>query len=191
MKHEITNLMTKRTITASLKKIIKNKSLDKITVREIIEDCGVNRKTFYYHFDNIYDLVKWIFEEEAINIVKQYDLIVDYHDAIQFILDYVEDNKLICNCVFDVIGRDELKKFFQKDFIYIFNNIVDQLSEGKKVSEEYKVFLVNFYTESLASLLINWIRNKEKYDKQKMIQYVSLTLFGSIEYNLAKAENEL
>lgn len=191
MKHEITNLMTKRTIAASLKKIIKNKSLDKITVREIIEDCGVNRKTFYYHFDNIYDLVKWIFEEEAINIVKQYDLIVDYHDAIQFILDYVEDNKLICNCVFDVIGRDELKKFFQKDFIYIFNNIVDQLSEGKKVSEEYKVFLVNFYTESLASLLINWIRNKEKYDKQKMIQYVSLTLFGSIEYNLEKAENEL
>lgn len=104
---------------------MEKKPLDKITVREIIEDCGINRKTFYYHFRDIYHLIKWIFEEEAIEVVKQYDLIVNYYDAIQFVLDYVEKNKLICNCAFDAIGRDELKRFFQKDFLFIIQNIVD------------------------------------------------------------------
>ncbi len=191
MKHETTTLMTKKAIAASLKKIMEKKPLDKITVREIIEDCGINRKTFYYHFRDIYHLIKWIFEEEAIEVVKQYDLIVNYYDAIQFVLDYVEKNKLICNCAFDAIGRDELKRFFQKDFLFIIQNIVDQLSEGKKIPKDYQEFLVNFYTEALASLLINWIRNKEHYDKQKIIRYVYLTLFGSIEYALNNTEKEL
>lgn len=191
MKHETTTLMTKKAIAASLKKIMEKKPLDKITVREIIEDCDINRKTFYYHFRDIYHLIKWIFEEEAIEVVKQYDLIVNYYDAIQFVLDYVEKNKLICNCAFDAIGRDELKRFFQKDFLFIIQNIVDQLSEGKKVPKDYQAFLVNFYTEALASLLINWVRDKEHYDKQKIIRYVHLTLFGSIEHALNNAEKEL
>lgn len=53
MKHEITSLNTKRTLAESLKKLMKTKSFSKITVSEIIADCGLNRKTFYYHFEDI------------------------------------------------------------------------------------------------------------------------------------------
>jgi Transcriptional regulator len=190
MQHETTTLMTKKALAASLKKIMEQKPLSKISVREIIEDCGVNRKTFYYHFQNVYDLLQWIFEEEAIEIVKQYDLIIDYPDAIHFILNYLEKNKPICNCAFDALGRDELKRFFQKDFIVIIGNIVDQVSEGKKIPKDYKDFLVNFYTEALASLLIDWIRNRVNEDKQKMIQYVSFTLYETINQVINKAEDE-
>ena len=144
-----------------------------------------------YHFQDIYDLLKWIFEEEAIEIVKQYDLIIDYHDAIQFVMNYVEKNKLICNCAFDALGRDELKRFFQKDFFSVIGTIVEQLADGKHIPEDYKAFLVNFYTEALASLLIDWIRNREEYDKQKMIQYMSLTLYGTMQRALEQAEEEL
>jgi Transcriptional regulator len=191
MRHEITSLMTKKALASSLKKIMEQKPLGKISVREIIEDCGVNRKTFYYHFQDIYDLLKWVFEEEAIEIVKQYDLIIDYQDAIRFVLDYVEENKLICNSAFDALGRDELKRFFQKDFLSVIENIVEQLSNGMNIPDDYKAFLINFYTEALASLLIDWIRNKDNRDKQKMIKYVSLTLYGSIKQILEKAEKEL
>lgn len=191
MKHNTTSLMTKKALAASLKKIMERKPFGKISVREIIEDCGVNRKTFYYHFQDINDLLKWIFEEEAIEIVKQYDLIIDYRDAIQFVLDYVEQNKVICSSAFDALGRDELKRFFQKDFFSVIGNIAEQLSEGMAVPEDYKEFLVIFYTEALASLLISWIRNQGMWDKQKMIQYVSITLFGAMKQALERAKNEL
>lgn len=194
MKHETTTLMTKKALAASLKKLMEKKRLSKISVREIVEDCGVNRKTFYYHFQDINDLVKWMFEEEAIEVVKQYNMIIDYEDAIRFALDYVEKNKHICNCVYDALGRDELKRFFQKDFFSVIGNIVGQLSDGMVIPEDYKAFLINFYTEALASQLIDWIQNKEnnsENDKDKMIKYVSLTLYGSIKQILERAEKKL
>ena len=48
----------KKTLAVSLKRFMEKKPLSKITVSEIIADCGVNRKTFYYHFEDIYALLK-------------------------------------------------------------------------------------------------------------------------------------
>lgn len=190
MKHEATTLMTKTALAASLKKFMEKKPLNKISVRNIIEDCGVNRKTFYYHFQDIYDLVRWMLEAEAIEVVRQYDLIINYEDAIRFAMDYIEKNKHVCNCAFDALGRDELKRFFYHDFIGIIGNIVEQLSEGISVSNDYKSFLVELYTEAFASFLINWIRNKEKHNKEIMIKYISFTLFGAIKPTLERAAME-
>ena len=89
MKHEVTSLNTKKQIAASLKKLMKEKTFSKITVSEIVADCNINRKTFYYHFEDIYALLKWIFDIEAIEIVKHFDLLNNYEEALSFILDYI------------------------------------------------------------------------------------------------------
>ena len=57
--------VTKRALEASLKKLLLEKPLHKITVSDITDDCGINRMTFYYHFKDIYDLVEWSCEEDA------------------------------------------------------------------------------------------------------------------------------
>ena len=57
--------MTKRALVASLKDLLAEKPLDKITVTDLTEHCGVNRMTFYYHFKDIYDLVEWSCQEDA------------------------------------------------------------------------------------------------------------------------------
>ena len=61
---------TKRALEASLKKLLLQKPLNKITINDITEDCGVNRMTFYYHFKDIYDLVDWILVEDASKILE-------------------------------------------------------------------------------------------------------------------------
>ena len=61
---EVVSQTTKRALEASLKKLLLQKPLNKITINDITEDCGVNRMTFYYHFKDIYDLVDWIMVEE-------------------------------------------------------------------------------------------------------------------------------
>ena len=57
--------ITKRALAASLKNMLLKKPLNKITINDIAEDCGINRMTFYYHFKDIYDLVEWTCEEDA------------------------------------------------------------------------------------------------------------------------------
>mgnify|MGYP003156090437 FL=1 len=57
--------VTKRALEASLKNLLLKKPLDKITINDITEDCGINRMTFYYHFKDIYDLIEWCCVEDA------------------------------------------------------------------------------------------------------------------------------
>ena len=56
---------TKYALENSLKKLLLQKPLNKITINDITEDCGINRMTFYYHFKDIYDLVEWVCMEDA------------------------------------------------------------------------------------------------------------------------------
>ena len=62
MKHEIQSQATKQALADSLRQLLTRKSFSKITVTEIVENCGVNRKTFYYHFEDIYALLRWMLE---------------------------------------------------------------------------------------------------------------------------------
>ena len=57
--------ITKRALEQSLKNLLLRKPLNKITISDIAEDCGINRMTFYYHFQDIYDLVEWSCLEDA------------------------------------------------------------------------------------------------------------------------------
>lgn len=195
MKNEEISLQTKKTLSESLKKAMKKKPFQKITVSELIRDCGMNRKTFYYHFEDIYALLKWTFEQEAIEVVKQFDFLVDYEEILNFIMDYVEANDYILNCAYDSIGRDELKRFFSSDFLEIITSIIEQVENktGKTLDKSYKVFLSHFYMEAFAGMLIDWIKNREQRDRNLVIRYITDTIrisLLSIASNTAFVESE-
>ncbi len=193
MKHEVTTLNTKKALAASLKRFMEKKPLSKITVSEIIADCGMNRKTFYYHFEDIYSLLKWMLEEEAIEVVKQFDLLVDYREAVLFVLDYVKKNRHLLCCAYDSMGRDEMKRFFYSDFIGITSNIIRTTEEqlGIHVEEDFKLFLAHLYTEALAGMLIDEFTNKNGHDPEKVVRYLSLIIKSSIPEILMTAAAEL
>lgn len=182
MKHEITSFYTKRALAESLKNIMKKKPLSKITVSEIITDCGVNRKTFYYHFEDIYALLKWTLDVEAVDIVKHFNLVVDYSEAISFIMDYVEQNDYLLNCAYDSIGRDGLKSFFYTDFKEIITAIIEtvECESNTRIDKEYKSFVIEFFMDALSGILIDWIRNRDIRNKDKIIEYLSITMKRSL-----------
>ena len=146
MTNEELSMKTKKSLAAALKKAMENKSLSKITVSELIAECNVNRKTFYYHFADIYDLLKWVLEEEAIDVVKKFDMVVNTEEAFRFIMDYVEENKHIINCAYDSMGYEELKRFFYSDMIGIICETIQSGEDklGVSVDESFKEFLARF-----------------------------------------------
>lgn len=175
MRHEITSMNTKKALAASLKKVVETKPFSRVTVSELISDCGVNRKTFYYHFTDIYDLLKWTLEQEAFEVVKQFDLLTEYEEAICFVMDYVEKNSaFLCN-IYHSLGREELKRFFYLDSIKIITALVNkgETTLQLTVPKELKEFLVQFYTEALAGVLLDWIVTHEKRDRDKTVIYIS------------------
>lgn len=182
MKHEVASMNTKKTIAEALKRAMKTKPFSKITVSEIVNDCGFNRKTFYYHFEDIYALLKWMLEQEAIEVVKNFDLLVNPEEAIALVMDYVDTNKYIINCAYDSIGRDEMKRYFLTHMHGVIRSIIDGIGEelGVLVDNDFKDFLTSFYTEALAGTLINYFQGNERRDRQELIDYVLLILRNSI-----------
>jgi transcriptional regulator len=182
MKHEITSLNTKKMLSASLKKFMGRKPLSKISVSEIIADCGVNRKTFYYHFEDIYALLKWTLEQEAVEVVKNFDLLVNPEEAIIFVSDYVDANVHILNCAYDSMGRDEMKRFFYADFYGVIVSIIEHFEKEKNivVAENYKQFVANFYTEALGGILIDYFQHKDNRNRDEIIEYTLQVLKKSI-----------
>jgi Transcriptional regulator len=182
MTHEENTLQTKQAFCNSLKELMKQKAFSKITVSELIRECNVNRKTFYYHFEDIYGLLKWILEQEAIEVVKHFDLLVDYKDALEFVIDYVKNNSFFLNCIYDSVGRDELKRFFSQDFIGLVEQIIRE-AEKKcdcQISDVFRHFLSSLYTEGIAGMLINLFQNPELYQKESLISYFSIVIQNSI-----------
>ena len=68
-RHYAASDYTKQAMAMALKQLMTQKSMEKISIREIMEGCGMKRQNFYYHFDDIYDLLRWMFREEAVSLL--------------------------------------------------------------------------------------------------------------------------
>lgn len=191
MTNEELSLKTKQTLAKALKQIMEKKSLSKITINELTSACHLNRNTFYYYFQDIYDLLKWFLEQEAIEVIKKFDLIQDTEEAFRFIMRYIEDNKSIINCAYDSMGYEQLRFFLYKD---LFDVMHKTINEGEKamnisVNEEFKDFMTEFYTAAIASTIIDWIKNRSTKDRETAIQNMLMICQVSIpQVLLAKAQ---
>lgn len=172
MTNEELSLKTKQSFAAALKHAMEHKKLSKITVSELCTACNVNRKTFYYHFEDIYALLKWMLEQEAIEVVKNFDFIVDTEEAFRFVMDYVDHNKHIINGAFDSMGHEEIKCFFYNDLFSVVYGAIEQSEKALGVQTElqFKKFLASFYTEATAGLLIDWTKNRMTQDREVVLQ---------------------
>lgn len=194
MKQGEATLRTKQALAAALKEKMLKKPLSKITVRELIEACNINRKTFYYHFEDIYALLKWTLEQESVEVLKGFDLLVNTEEAINFVLDYIRDNQYFINCAYDSVGYSALKSFLYTDLIEIFTGAIENgaKSLGINVSEEFMRFLADFYTEALAGTILSILQGNAHYKREDLVQNVLLICRVSIpQVLIAQASGNL
>lgn len=187
MKYSAAAEKRKKSFAAALKTIMERKPLSKITINELVNECGVNRKTFYYHFSDIYDLLKWMLEKEAVEMVRHFDLAADTEEAISFAIDYVQANHHILSCAYDTVGREGMRRFFHSDFINIISAIIDRTAERENIraDENFKRFLADFYTEALSGLIIDLFTDNFKYSREEIISNMALILKSTLPHVLA------
>lgn len=181
MPNTVSSEMTKKMLCASLKKLMAKKPLHKISIREITEDCGVNRQTFYYHFEDIYGLVKWMYQEEAIKLLAKHDGILIWQDGLLQLFNYIKDNRAVCLCTVNSIGHQHLKRLLYDDIHNIIRRAV--FSFGKDIpdkSEDYGEFLTHFYAISLAGMVESWLMGEMKQTPEQLIALIDITLRDQI-----------
>ena len=148
--------ITKNALAASLKQLMSAQPINKISVGDICENCGMNRKSFYYHFKDKYDLVNWIFDTEFVDKVSHKksegskELFLD-------VCEYFYSERDFYRNALNMTGQNSFKDYFRTR-IY---PILKEMTSGIIETDEDSDFMVVFLTDALISSLIRWLNESK------------------------------
>ena len=161
---------TKKVLADSLKDLLNSENFSKITISDITNHVGLNRKTFYYHFKDIYDLVEWIYVNE---IVKELDIINNYNDwqqAYLFITNYILKNKKFIIATYQL---SSLNTFIYKETDKMILSILNKKVDNHNFTDKDKEFIANFYSHAFVGTLSDWVHDGMKESPKEIINRIN------------------
>lgn len=182
--------ITKKALANSLKELMKDTPLNKLSVKDIVDKCGLNRQTFYYHFQDIFDLVEWIYKTEAVESIDQYRSYDTWTDGFYRIFIYIENNKAFCLNTLNSLGRNHLDMYLYSVTNDLLLGVVNEVASGMMVREEDRKFIANFYTLAFTGLVIQWMKDGMKESPKIIIEKLSELIEGNFIKALQRYENK-
>ena len=142
-------------IIESTLKLASKRPLSKIKVRDIVNDCGITRNTFYYYFRDIYDVLDITFCEEISKVTED----GSWHDANFFALaEFVLKNKAAFRNVYNTMGDKKMRPYLYEKLHDIVMSYIKGEAEGIEADEKDLIIIAVFYEEALGGLLLRWLR---------------------------------
>lgn len=181
------SLTTKRALANSLTKLLGKRSFDKITVKDIVEDCGVNRQTFYYHFHDIYDLIEWIFQDAAEDLLKDHFEYQDWSAGLDKLLGYLQENRVLILNAYHSISHEVVANYVKKMLRPYAEHIVRGQASfmADPVAEEDIELVTDIFTLAAAGLIMEWIGSQMlSSDPGIRMDKFRMAISGSIQFML-------
>lgn len=178
--------VTKRALEQSLKNLLLKKPLNKITITDITEDCGINRMTFYYHFQDIYDLVEWVCYEDAKKALENKKTHDTWQQGLTQLLYAVRENKPFIINVYNCVDKGQVEKYLKPLTDDLLLGVVEEESANVNVREEDKKFIAQVYSYCFVGIMLDWIKNDMKEKPEDLVERLALVLDGDIGSALAR-----
>ena len=172
--------VTENALAASLKLLMKQNPINKISVKMVTNTCEVTRHTFYNHFHDIYELLGWIFENEVIDELDEYCSLSNWKKGLLIALQYTLDNKVICINTCKSLGREHLEMFLCKTFNKVLEGVVTDISAEMNVDEKIRNEVAVFFSYAITGEFLQWINNGLKEDKEEIADRIERMLDGTI-----------
>lgn len=179
---------TRRKLVSALKEKMAKKPLEQITIQELTDLCEMRRGAFYYHFEDIYDLVKWMFEEEAISLLKQQEGILLWQEGLLQLFYYLEKNRDVCLCALRSPGHDALKRFLGADLEAIFRRALEETAANLKLDLDPEG--IPLFVSALGGIMEAWLLGTFPDTPEIMVKRINGFLQSHI-YGMRVLQNRL
>ncbi len=180
--------VTKRAMEQSLKKLLLQKPLTKITINDIAEDCGINRMTFYYHFKDIYDLVEWVCLEDARIALEEKKTYATWQEGLLQIFEAVRENKPFIMNVYKCVDKERVEMYLKPLVDNLLLQVINEESVGITVREEDKEFIARVYSYVFIGIMLDWIKEDMTADPAIIVDRLATLIKGSVSEALKKFE---
>lgn len=185
MKHEVNSLHTKQLLVDALITLSNQKPFSKITVSEIVNLCNINRKTFYYHFTDIYNLLEWHLNNEVALAISKFASKKDINATIAYSINYMSQNSYLKNFIQDPLAREKIMRILHDAIYPVVAECIEDIERAQEhiIDADCKEFLIKNLTRITILSSFDAIEHQTEYDIEKIQQYIT-TLFRITANNL-------
>lgn len=148
---------TKRAIKESFWKLLGQQPLSQISVRDIVEACGINRNSFYYHFRDIPSLIEEIVMDAANALIQKYPSISSIDEAIEAAFRFTLDNKKAVLHICNSVNRNIYEQYLMRICEYVVTTYFRTVFSEENIREHDRTAVILFMKCELFGLSIDWI----------------------------------
>ena len=154
----------KSMIAESFRELMEYKPFHKITISDIANGCNISRMTFYYHFEDIYDLLRWTVESDVHASLKSFSEEKRWQKGLSLFLDNLKEQKQILLNAVHSLGRNEIANLFDKEIESLILMYIRAGINNRPIADEDLTFITRFYKYAFEGMIFDWIDNEMKED---------------------------
>ena len=178
---------TKKKIREEFIKILNERPLNKITVKDIASACEINRNTFYYYYTDVYALLSELFQTELQTVIDEYNDTFSWEESFIVATKVALENKIAINHVYNSMQREELEDYIYNVSGHVMNRYVEKLSDGISASSGDKKLISSFYQCALTEMVLRWIASGMKEDPDTIVRRIGQLFDGHIALSLKRS----
>ena len=182
--------LTKDAIKKSFMKLLNAKPVNKITVKEIVEDCGINRNSFYYHYDDIPSLVEEILNAQADAMVQISSKDTNIYDCILTAMDFALENKAAMMHLYNSASKDLFERYLNRVASYTVTEYFDVYFSDEQIDDDDKQSIIMYYKSLLVGFVIEWLSSGMKYDLKNQVKRLCQLFEGTTEIAVSRCRRK-
>lgn len=178
---------TKIAIIESFWQLLEEGPYNKITVKDIVDRCQINRNTFYYHFHDIPELLESTIKKEADTIIQAYGKLGSPLDCLAPLAEHSLKRRRALLHIYRSTQREAFVNQLDRICLYAVTDYVDTVTAGMTLLPEDKKILIHFYKCALTGIFLDWMEEGMNYDLQKAFTRITELFDGSGKQAFLKA----
>ena len=180
---------TKKAIKESFVKLLNEKPLSKISVKDIVEECGINRNSFYYHFQDIPALLEEIIPEQAEDLINSYPEIDSLEEGMEVATDFAIKNKMAVYHIYNSVNRDMYEQYTMRLCRHVVTRYLEVAFKDADVSQDDKDVAIRLISSSLFGLIYDWLNSGMNEERPADIKRVCELCKGIPELIIERSHN--
>lgn len=166
---------TRRAIKETFITLLEERPLSDITVKDIVETCGINRNSFYYHFQDIPALLEEIVMEEAEAIIQKYPSVNSIVECFDAVIEFASHRKRAIMHIYRSVKRDVFERYLMDVCEYLIRDYINMVfREEKTVAEKDKQTILLYYKCVCFGLAVDWLNRGMKEEDAQAIRRIFL-----------------
>lgn len=178
--------LTRNAIIHAFLQLLDERPLSKITVKDIVDCCGINRNTFYYHFEDIPALIEAISKQEMDLLVEKHAKVDSLEDCLMIAVDFILKKRRAVLHLYNSNNRDLYERELMNICQYVVETYFDSLMDGQRLDPEDREILVRSYRCWCFGLLMDWLNDGLREDIKPSLKRLCELRDGAAETSIAR-----